>query len=82
MDRQPDVVVDAIGKACPVPVIELAAAMREVGVGARVRLLADDAAAGVDVPVWCRMQRQQLVDRTERDDGVLVFEVDKTTDLR
>lgn len=54
-------VVDALGLPCPRPVIELAAAVRELEVGEEVRLLADDPAADVDVPVWCRMQRQLLV---------------------
>lgn len=81
-ERDPDVVVDAVGKACPIPVIELAATMREVAVGAHVRLLADDPAAAVDVPVWCRMQRQVLAAREERADGILVFDVEKVQELR
>lgn len=66
--------VDATGLACPMPVIELAKAIRDVEVGERVRLLATDPAAKVDVPVWCRMQRQELV-RQDESDGVWRFEV-------
>ncbi|MFP5309384.1 MAG: sulfurtransferase TusA family protein [Actinomycetes bacterium] len=73
-------VVDALGLPCPKPVIELAAAVREVPVGARVRLLADDVAAKVDVPVWCRMQRQTLVS-VEADGATLVFLVEKAREL-
>lgn len=69
-------IVDAIGMPCPRPVIELAAAVKEVAVGDELRLLADDPAADVDVPVWCRMQRQQLVTQST-EDGVLVFIVKK-----
>ncbi len=66
--------VDATGLACPLPVIELARAISDVDVGATVRLRADDPAARVDVPVWCRMQRHQLDDIS--DDGrVSVFTV-------
>ncbi|MEX2562561.1 MAG: sulfurtransferase TusA family protein [Nitriliruptoraceae bacterium] len=54
--------VDARGMACPLPVIELANMMDTVEVGTFVRLLATDPAAKVDVPVWCRMQRQRLVE--------------------
>lgn len=72
--------VDAIGLPCPRPVIELANAVREVPVGARVLLRADDPAAAVDVPVWCRMQGQRLVSRTE-DGAVLSFLVEKTRQL-
>ena len=69
-------VVDAIGMPCPKPVIELAGAVKQVAVGEEVRLLADDPAADVDVPVWCRMQRQELVSQST-DEGILVFVVRK-----
>lgn len=75
-DATVDRVVDARGMPCPRPVIELAAAIKQVPVGAEVRLLADDPAADVDVPVWCRMQRQELVSQTT-EDGVLTFVVRK-----
>lgn len=69
-------IVDALGMPCPRPVIELADTIKQVAVGDEVRLLADDPAADVDVPVWCRMQRQQLVSQTT-EDGVLTFIVRK-----
>jgi TusA-related sulfurtransferase len=69
-------VVDATGLSCPMPVIELAKAVREVEVGTVVRLLATDPAAKVDVPVWCRMQRQRLRSQVELD-GVWRFEVER-----
>jgi TusA-related sulfurtransferase len=52
--------VDARGRACPLPVIDLAKAVAGVPVGARVALLADDPAAGADIPAWCRMRAQVL----------------------
>ena len=69
-------VVDARGMACPLPVIELAKAVEGLDVGAVVRLLATDPAAKVDVPVWCRMQRQSLR-TTHEADGVWTFLVEK-----
>lgn len=70
--------VDAVGLACPQPVIELAHAINDVEAGHRVRLLADDVAAKVDVPVWCRMKRHRL-ESMEQSDGVWVFVVRKST---
>lgn len=58
--------VDARGLNCPMPVIELAKAIRELEVGTTVHLLATDSTSRVDVPVWCRMQRQRLVHAGER----------------
>ena len=41
--------------------IALAKAFRDLEVGETVSLLADDVAAAVDVPAWCRMKGQELV---------------------
>ncbi len=53
--------VDARGLHCPMPVIELAKAVEQAATGTIVELVADDPTTKVNVPVWCRMQRQQLV---------------------
>ena len=58
-------IVDARGKRCPVPVIELAKAVPTVAVGDVVEVLADDPAARVDIPVWCRMKGQTLLSADE-----------------
>lgn len=76
MDETGIIEVDARGLACPMPVIELARAIEAVEVGSRVRLLATDPAADVDVPVWCRMQRHRLQQRGA-DDGVASFVVER-----
>ena len=66
--------VDARGLACPQPVIELAAAVEAVAPDGVVELWADDPAARVDVPVWCRMRRHQLL-TVEEVDAALRFRV-------
>lgn len=72
-----DEVVDAAGLACPLPVIELAKAVDRVPVGGRVRLLATDPAARVDVPVWCRMQRHLLHHHEQDPSGLHRFVVER-----
>jgi cysteine desulfurase len=52
-------VVDALGKRCPVPVIELAKVIGDVPVGGTVRVLSDDEAARLDIPAWCEMRGQE-----------------------
>ncbi|KUO13248.1 cysteine desulfurase/sulfurtransferase TusA family protein [Streptomyces sp. DSM 15324] len=51
-------VVDALGKRCPIPVIELAKVIGDVPVGGLVRVLSDDEAARLDIPAWCEMTGQ------------------------
>ncbi|MGW3587585.1 aminotransferase class V-fold PLP-dependent enzyme [Streptomyces fungicidicus] len=54
-------VVDALGRRCPIPVIELAKAVGHVPVGATIRVLSDDEAARLDIPAWCEMRNQQYL---------------------
>ncbi|MER7053054.1 aminotransferase class V-fold PLP-dependent enzyme [Streptomyces sp. NPDC000351] len=54
-----DLVVDALGRRCPVPVIELAKVIGDVPVGGTVRVLSDDEAARLDIPAWCEMRGQE-----------------------
>ena len=60
-------VVDARGTMCPVPVIRLARAARDLPEGATVVLLADDVAAWSDVPAWARMKGHEVTLHDEDD---------------
>ena len=71
-------VLDCLGKACPVPVIELARAVAELEVGELLVLLSDDPGAKVDIPVWCRMKGQELVSVTH-DGAALRFTVRRSS---
>ncbi|MEV0635740.1 aminotransferase class V-fold PLP-dependent enzyme [Streptomyces sp. NPDC050619] len=62
-------VVDSLGKRCPIPVIELAKVIGEVGVGGTVRVLSDDEAARLDIPAWCAMRGQEYVGEEPADRG-------------
>ncbi|TDC54072.1 sulfurtransferase TusA family protein, partial [Micromonospora sp. KC207] len=59
-DASPQV-LDCRGQRCPLPVIKLARRLPELPVGAVLRVLADDPAAAVDIPAWCRMRGHEFV---------------------
>ncbi|MFC9908560.1 cysteine desulfurase/sulfurtransferase TusA family protein [Streptomyces sp. NPDC127197] len=67
--RGDSLVVDAVGKLCPIPVIELAKVIGDVPVGGTVRVLADDEAARLDIPAWCAMRGQEYVGEEPADQG-------------
>jgi tRNA 2-thiouridine synthesizing protein A len=48
--------VDARGRRCPLPIIDLARAAIAAPDGTLITLLADDPAAAADVAAWCRMR--------------------------
>ncbi|MCD7437548.1 aminotransferase class V-fold PLP-dependent enzyme [Streptomyces lincolnensis] len=64
-----ELVVDALGKRCPVPVIELAKVIGSVPVGGTVRVLSDDEAARLDIPAWCQMREQEYVGEEPAERG-------------
>ncbi|CAL9569238.1 cysteine desulfurase/sulfurtransferase TusA family protein [Streptomyces althioticus] len=68
-ERDEALVVDALGRRCPVPVIELAKVIGDVPVGGLVRVLADDEAARLDIPAWCEMRGQEYVGEQPADRG-------------
>ncbi len=65
----PDLVVDALGRRCPIPVIELAKVIGDVPVGGTVRVLSDDEAARLDIPAWCEMRGQEYAGEEEAERG-------------
>ena len=65
----PAVTVDARGRHCPLPIIDLAAAARGAAAGTVITLLADDPAADADVPAWCRMRKHAY-------EGAVAYPVD------
>jgi TusA-related sulfurtransferase len=69
----PGLTVDARGRRCPIPVIELARRIGEVERGGTVELLADDPAAALDVAAWCRMRRQALLGTHDLPGGATAY---------
>ncbi len=65
----PSLVVDALGKRCPIPVIELAKVIGDVPVGGTVTVLSDDEAARLDIPAWCEMRDQEYVGEEPAERG-------------
>ncbi|GAA1783068.1 sulfurtransferase TusA family protein [Nostocoides veronense] len=65
-DAGAEVVVDARGTRCPMPVILAARAAKELPSGTRLVVLATDPAAAADVPAWARM-RGHTVESVDND---------------
>lgn len=68
-DAEPAEVLDCLGQRCPQPVIALARRITDVPTGSVIRVLADDPAAAVDIPAWCRMRGHEYLGRRSVDDG-------------
>jgi tRNA 2-thiouridine synthesizing protein A len=66
------ILVDARGHRCPVPTLKLRRALAAAPAGARLRLLADDPLARIDVPHFLSEIGAQLEGVTE-EGGALCF---------
>ena len=69
------ITLDQRGRRCPLPIIELARHVDDVGVGELIAVAADDPAARLDVPAWCRMRGHEYVGEDTAPDGVPVYTV-------
>jgi len=64
--------IDARGLSCPMPIVKTAQAVKTVGSGVAVELLATDPGSTKDVAAWCRATGNELVEQTS-DGGVYRF---------
>jgi tRNA 2-thiouridine synthesizing protein A len=71
-----EILVDARGHRCPVPTLRLRRALEHAPAGARVRLLADDPLARIDVPHFAAQAGYDIAERGE-DGPALTFVVVK-----
>ena len=61
----PDRTLDTVGLFCPVPIIKTAKAMKEMHAGEVLLLVSDDRGILVDLPAWCRMAKEELLEMVE-----------------
>jgi tRNA 2-thiouridine synthesizing protein A len=71
-----EILVDARGHRCPVPTLRLRRALEAAPAGSRIRLLADDPLARIDVPHFAAEVGAVVVE-TADDGGALSFLVAK-----
>ena len=76
-----EVLVDARGHRCPVPTLRLRRALEAAAPGARLRLLADDPLARIDVPHFAAQVGAEVIEQAEAA-GVLSFLIAKPSASR
>jgi tRNA 2-thiouridine synthesizing protein A len=70
MPDEPEIVVDARGYRCPTPTLKLRKALASAPPGARLRLIADDPLARIDVPHFLAEIEATLVKVTQLGDEI------------
>jgi tRNA 2-thiouridine synthesizing protein A len=68
--------IDAKGQMCPMPIVTLKKAWKDVAVGQIVALTATDQGAKRDIPSWAEATSNTLLSMTE-EHGVMTFYLQK-----
>ena len=66
--------LDLKGLLCPLPVVKISKAIKEVDVGELVEATATDPGVMADIPAWCKSTGHDLVG-LDKVDGHFVFQV-------
>lgn len=72
--------IDARGLLCPLPVLRLRKRLNVLAPGARVRLVATDGAAVIDVPHFCAEAGHHLLSSSSLPDGATEYLVERGPD--
>jgi tRNA 2-thiouridine synthesizing protein A len=73
-----DMVLDAKGLNCPLPILRAKKALKDVPVGATLQVVATDPGAVKDFEAFCRATGNELVEWTEQD-KVFTFLIKRTS---
>ena len=68
--------LDTRGLKCPLPVLRTGKVLRNMAPGTRLRVLADDPVALVDIPHFCQEAGHALLDQRE-DEGHQVYLIER-----
>jgi tRNA 2-thiouridine synthesizing protein A len=72
-----DMVLDLKGLLCPIPVVKIAKAIKELAVGQIIEAFATDPGVMADIPAWARSTGNELV-VMEKQNGQFRFVVRRT----
>jgi len=72
MSEAPKLSLDFKGLLCPMPVVKLAQAIKQVQIGDLVEAVATDPGVMADIPAWARTTGNELVS-LEKQDKVFKF---------
>ncbi len=72
MDKA-DRTLDARGLSCPMPIVKLSQAMKEMNTGEVIEVLASDPSFVPDVESWCRKTEQTLIEVIESAEVIKAY---------
>ncbi len=71
-----DTELDTSGLNCPLPLLKTKKALLTMQDGERLRVISTDRGAFIDIPVYCEMTENSLIDTSETENE-LIFIIEK-----
>jgi tRNA 2-thiouridine synthesizing protein A len=68
-----DVELDTSGMNCPLPVLKARKALSEMSPGQRLHLIVTDPGAKKDIPAFCKMTGNPLIDTNDQEGKIHFF---------
>ncbi len=72
-DIKPDVVLDCVGLACPMPIFKTSNKIKEMQSGQVLEVQSDDDGIEKDMPAWCKMTGNEYLGLTKNNGEYRVF---------
>jgi TusA-related sulfurtransferase len=70
---KPDVVLDCVGLACPMPIFKTANKIKEMQSGQVLEVQSDDDGIKMDMPAWCRKTGHEFLGLVKEGEEYRVF---------
>lgn len=71
---KPSKTLDVRGLMCPMPVVKLSSAIREIGIGEVIEVLATDPGSLTDILAWARRTGNEVL-KIDREENAIKFYV-------
>lgn len=69
----PDMVLDCVGLACPMPIFKTSSKIKELKPGQLLKVQSDDDGIEKDMPAWCKMTGHEYLGLFKHDGEYHVF---------
>ena len=69
-----DQVLDLKGLLCPIPVVKISNAIKDIAIDATITATATDPGVMMDIPAWCSTTGNELVSMEEEND-IFTFKI-------
>jgi TusA-related sulfurtransferase len=70
---KPDVVLDCVGLACPMPIFKTSNKIKELVPGQVLEVQSDDDGIEKDMPAWCKMTGNEYIGLYKKDGEYRVY---------